>query len=150
MAGPGGPAPESGERLRVASIGFRIYNGYGPRIGAIGAVGAFLGRMRNGQPISITGEGSQRRDFIHVLDIVDAFILGAECDIEFGIYHLATGEPRSVAELAELMGGRVEHIAATGAPKDMWADMSAIAGDLGFQPRVALKAGIADLLKSAL
>ena len=134
----------------VASIGFRIFNGYGPRIGTLGAVGAFLGCIRNGQPVTIAGDGSQRRDFIHVLDIVDAFVRGAISDIPFGIYNLASGRPRSIAELAGLMGAAGEHTPATGAPQDMWADISAISGDLGFRPGVTLEDGIADLLKSNL
>lgn len=132
----------------AASIGFRIFNGYGARIGTIGAVGAFLGAIHQGQPITITGDGGQRRDFIHVRDIADAFVRGANSGIEFAIFNLGTGQPRSVAELANLMGADIKYAPATGAPRDMWADMTAITRELDFSPGVTLEDGIADLMKS--
>ncbi len=132
----------------AASIGFRIFNGYGARIGTIGAAGAFLRAIRSGQPVTITGDGSQRRDFIHVRDIVDAFVLGAMSEIPYAIFNLATGQPSSVRALAKLMGANIEYGPATGALQDMWADMTAITRGLGFAPGVTLEDGVSELMAS--
>ena len=61
--------------LKVNSI--RIFNAYGPRVkttGAYGAVfGVFFKQILENKPLTIVGDGSQKRDFLYVLDLVDAF-----------------------------------------------------------------------------
>jgi|TARA_B100000315_G_scaffold226253_1_gene233058 UDP-glucose 4-epimerase len=134
---------------RIGSIGFRIFNGYGPRAESIGAVGSFLNKIREGKPICVTGDGSQRRDFVHVRDITDAFVLAAESSIRYGVYNLGTGKPHRIADLAALMGAPVHFTPADQAsPQDMWADISTLSRDLGFTPSVSLETGIAELLKT--
>jgi UDP-glucose 4-epimerase len=131
----------------VPSISYRIFNGYGPRAETSGVVGAFLKRRRAEQPIGILGDGSALRDFIYVSDIVDAFLLGAESDVAGRVYNIASGSPRSVKELAELMGCEIEYgPAREGEPPVICGDISKIMTDLGWKPSVSLEDGIKSLL----
>jgi UDP-glucose 4-epimerase len=76
----------AGEQLcRAWNVGFglktaiaRFYNVYGPRQIEDGqyatVIGIFERQWRNGEKLTVTGDGSQRRDFTHVADIVDGLI----------------------------------------------------------------------------
>ncbi len=134
----------------VPGIVFRIFNGYGPRDLSPGVVGRFLKCRHAGEPIRILGDGSARRDFIYVGDIVDAFILGAESDKSGEIYNLASGSTRTVRELAELIGCAIEYgPARPGEPEVICADIAKIKHDLSWEPKVSLETGIAAALAYA-
>ena len=69
-------AQHEGFALSVARPG----NIYGPAQdphGEAGVVAIFLLRMLRGEPISIFGDGGQRRDYVYVEDVVDALVRGA-------------------------------------------------------------------------
>ena len=59
-----------------------IFNAYGPRVrttGAYGAVfGVFFRQKLAGKPFTVVGDGTQRRDFIYVTDIANAFLAAAK------------------------------------------------------------------------
>ena len=63
----------------------RIFNAYGPRVrttGAYGAVfGVFFKQKLAGKPFTVVGDGTQKRDFLYVTDIADAFLRAAESDL---------------------------------------------------------------------
>lgn len=89
----------------------RLFNVYGPRQYEEGpgatVVGIFEKQYREGDTLTITGDGSQRRDFIHVDDVVDTLVAAGElenghCDpIDVG-----TGVNYSVAEVARMLDTR--------------------------------------------
>ena len=66
--------------LPVNSI--RIFNAYGTRVrttGAYGAVfGVFLKQKLAGKPFTVVGNGKQKRDFVYVSDVANAFFLAAK------------------------------------------------------------------------
>jgi UDP-glucose 4-epimerase len=81
----------------------RFYNVYGPHQLTEGEyctlIGIFETLCKEGKPLTITGDGEQRRDFTHVDDIVDGLILAAE-DNSGETYELGRGENYSVNEIA--------------------------------------------------
>jgi UDP-glucose 4-epimerase len=95
------------------TIVFRYFNVYGPREPLKGpyapVVGLFLRQKAKGEPLTIVGDGEQRRDFTHVDDIVNANILAmetkfSEWDKPFGrVYNVGTGKNHSVLELARMI-----------------------------------------------
>src|ERR1700730_12634986 len=93
--------------LPVNSI--RIFNAYGTRSrtsGAYGAVfGVFLRQKLAGKPLTVVGDGTQKRDFLYATDVAAAFLLAAETQIAGEIWNLGAGDPQSVNRLAELLGG---------------------------------------------
>ena len=138
-------------RLPVNSV--RIFNAYGTRSktsGAYGAVfGVFLAQKLAGKPLTVVGDGSQRRDFLYVTDVARAFFLAAGGDRVNEIYNLGAGNPQPVNRLVELLGGEVVHLPKRpGEPDCTWADISKIRNHLGFEPRVSFEEGVATMLKN--
>ena len=84
----------------------RFYNVYGDYMAKGGeyktALSIFLEQYKNGEPITVTGDGEQRRDFTHVDDIVDAMIKVVELNKWGSVYELGRGENHSINELAEM------------------------------------------------
>ncbi len=141
-------------KLPVTSL--RLFNVYGPRArstGAYGAVfGVFLSQIANDQPLTIIGDGEQKRDFTYVRDVARAFIIAAESE-STGIFNVGTGKAHSINYLASLLGrdpkkpGHVDYIPdRPGEPRVTQADISAIS-DLGWEPTVSFEGGVKIMLK---
>ncbi len=138
-------------KLPINSI--RIFNAYGPRVrtsGAYGAVfGVFLRQKLAGLPYTVVGDGSQTRDFVHVLDVTRAFLAAAETDLVGEVYNLGTGNPQSVNRLVELLGGDVTYVPRRpGEPDCTWADIGKISRQLGWRPEVSFETGVAGMLEN--
>lgn len=93
----------------------RIYNVYGPGQYEEGShatvIGIFERQMREGVPLTIVGDGRQRRDFIHVDDVVRGLItIGFEAFNNHMAYDLGTGTSHSISEVARLFGGPTEFL----------------------------------------
>ncbi|MCC7166119.1 MAG: NAD-dependent epimerase/dehydratase family protein [Rhodospirillales bacterium] len=136
-------------RLPVNSI--RIFNAYGPRVrttGAYGAVfGVFLRQKLAGEPYTVVGDGSQRRDFLFVTDVARAFLAAARSPLTGRIWNLGAGAPQSVNRLVEILGGPVVRVPKRpGEPDVTWADISAIRRDLGWVPTVSFEDGVARMV----
>ncbi len=96
----------------LETITFRYFNVYGPREPVRGeyapVVGKFLNQRKNKIPMSIVGDGLQRRDFTHVKDVVRANLLASVTynDYAFGqVFNVGAGENYSIIELARMIGG---------------------------------------------
>ncbi len=137
-------------RLPVNSI--RIFNAYGTRVrttGAYGAVfGVFFRQKLAGKPFTVVGDGSQKRDFLYVTDVAEAFRLAAETGMTGETWNLGAGSPQSVNRLVELLGGEKVYIPKRpGEPDCTWADITKITRDLGWKPRVAFEEGVALMMR---
>lgn len=142
-----------GQVYKLPVVSIRIFNAYGPRSrtsGAYGAVfGVFLKQKIAGKPFTVVGDGTQRRDFLFVTDVVRAFYLGAISDRTQEIYNLGGGKPQPVNRLVELLGGEKQHIPKRpGEPDCTFADISKIQQELGWNPQVSFEEGVEILLKS--
>jgi UDP-glucose 4-epimerase len=136
-------------RLPVNSI--RIFNAYGTRSrtsGAYGAVfGVFLRQKLAGQPFTVVGDGTQRRDFLYATDVAEAFLAAAETEKVGEIWNLGAGDPQSVNRLVELLGGEVVYIPKRpGEPDVTHADISKITRDLGWRQKVSFAKGVARIV----
>ena len=84
----------------------RFYNVYGdhmPKGGEYRTVlPIFLEQYKSGEPITVTGDGEQKRDFTHVDDIVDAMMKVVQLNKWGNVYELGRGENHSINELAEM------------------------------------------------
>ena len=93
----------------VKTVTFRYFNVYGPREPIKGpyapVVGLFLRQFRAGDVLTIVPDGTQRRDFTHVDDVVNANILAmtVENDHYGEIFNVGTGTNHSVLELAAMI-----------------------------------------------
>ena len=86
----------------------RFYNVYGQyqiEDGAYSTVmGIFERQYKNGEPLTITGNGEQRRDFTHVEDIVDGLTLCMNDKFNADIFELGSGVNYSINEVADMFG----------------------------------------------
>lgn len=93
-------------------VALRFGNVYGPRQdphGEAGVIAIFCGRLQEGRPLTIFGDGSQTRDYIYVGDVADAFVtaagakLPAAGKLDARGFNVGTGVETSVLELAEML-----------------------------------------------
>jgi UDP-glucose 4-epimerase len=129
----------------------RIFNAFGTRSrtsGAYGAVfGVFLRQKLADRPFTVVGDGTQRRDFVYVTDVADAFLRAAEADDVGEIYNLGASNPQSINRLVELLGGEVVHVPKRpGEPDCTWADIGKISRALGWRPMVSFEQGVQRML----
>jgi UDP-glucose 4-epimerase len=136
---------------RLPANSVRIFNAYGPRVrttGAYGAVfGVFFKQKLAGKPFTVIGDGTQRRDFLYVTDVAEAFARAAESRFVGEVWNLGAGDPQSVNHLVELIGGDVVYIPKRpGEPDVTWADIGKIRRDLGWRPTVPFARGVKQML----
>jgi UDP-glucose 4-epimerase len=103
----------------METVTFRYFNVYGERQPLRGqyapVIGIFLRQRAAGEPMTIVGDGTQRRDFTYVGDVVAANIRAATMtqpqNYGWGqVYNIGTGRNYSINEIAALMGGDIAHI----------------------------------------
>jgi len=130
----------------------RYFNVYGPRQVEEGAyalvIAKFLKLRREGKTLTITGDGTQTRDFTWIDDVVNANILAAINKTPDGaIYNIGNGNNVSVNLIAEMIGGKKEYIGARFEPHDTLADNSLAKYQLDWHPEVNIGQGIERLLQ---
>jgi len=135
----------------LPTISLRYFNVYGPRLDPEGAyalaVGKFLKQKDEGKPITITGDGKQTRDFIHVNDVVSANLLAAENEstVNGEIFNIGSGEETTINELAQLIGGEIRYIPPRLEPYRSVADNSFAKKYLTWEPQISIEKGIKEL-----
>tara|TARA_B110000503_G_C6804602_1_gene272541 strand:- start:5 stop:547 length:543 start_codon:yes stop_codon:yes gene_type:complete len=137
--------------IKVNSI--RIFNAYGPRVntrGEYGAVfGVFLKQKLLNLPLTVVGDGRQKRDFVYVVDVVSAFYLAAKSKISGEIYNLGAGNPQSIKKLVKLIKGKHNNIPKRpGEPNSTYADISKIKRDLKWKPKTTFETGVNIMLEN--
>jgi len=120
----------------------RFYNVYGPYHLTEGeyctVVGIFERQYKNKEPLTITWDGEQRRDFTHIDDIVDGLVLTAECKSWGLTLELGRGKNYSINELADMFGKDYpkEYIdRRPGETKSTLCDTGLAYSVVGYQPR---------------
>jgi len=104
------------------------------------AVPIFLEQYQSFKPITVTGDGSQTRDWIYVGDIVNALIeqSNSEYQSDMPVYNVGSGAETQVIEVAEALGGEIIHIEKRDEPHRSCADISLITNQLKWRPETNL------------
>lgn len=135
----------------LETVSLRYFNVYGPRLDPNGpyalAVGILLKQRKENRPLTVTGDGLQTRDFIHVFDVVSALKLAMDSTrVGRGeVINIGTGEEAAINGLAALIGGidyPVEFIPARLEPRKCCASIALAKELLDFEPQISLYAGI--------
>ena len=147
-----------GKAHKIPTVACRYFNCYGPRQSLnnpyTGAAAIFCSAVKNDSPPLIYEDGHQRRDFIHVRDLVRGKLLLLDHpDANYDIFNIGTGKPSSILDLAdtliELYGKKfrpdVIYKFRNGDIRDCYADISKIKA-LGFEPELSLRQGLEDLI----
>jgi UDP-glucose 4-epimerase len=136
----------------------RLFNVYGPRQSLnpySGVITKFIDMVCKGLPPVIYGDGTQTRDFIHVLDVCRATQLSISTEYVNEVYNIGSGKPLSINELANLII-RISKLELRptyepSRPSDIrhsYADISKAVKYLGFKPSVSIEKGIEELYKN--
>lgn len=137
----------------LPTVCLRFPNIYGPRFNLRGAyttaIGKFILQKAKGESLTIFGDGTHTRDYVHVSDIIRAKILAMESEkVGRGeVINIGTGKNISINELAILIGGPVIHGKERLESAHVQMDFTLAKKLLGYEPRIALEDGIAELKK---
>jgi len=136
----------------IKCTALRYFNVYGPRSFNMknkenaysSVVGIFKNAKDNGERVRITGDGEQRRDFIHVSDVAHANVFAAKNIALFNgrSLNVGSGLTISINELSRMMDLEVDYISKReGEAHITHADITEIRA-LGWEPRVRLEEAI--------
>jgi UDP-glucuronate 4-epimerase len=132
----------------------RFFTVYGPRQRPEMAITLFARALVAGRPIRVFGDGSMRRDFTHVDDIVRgilaaverappgyrAYNLGSSAPVELRALVRAIGEAAGIEPTVERAPVPLGDVDAT------YADVSRAREELGWEPRIGLRDGLESVL----
>jgi UDP-glucose 4-epimerase len=134
----------------------RFANVYGPR--CHGVIEDFLDKIsRNPEKLEIIGTGLQSRDFVHVSDVVEAFILSAVSEVAVGeTFNIGFGKTTKIIDLAKIilkiLGlSNKTVITTTNVPwqgdiNTIWFDISKVQKDLKWHPKISLEDNLKELI----
>jgi UDP-glucose 4-epimerase len=127
----------------LETISLRYFNVYGERHPLKGryapVVGLFLKQFKEGLPLTIVGDGTQKRDFTYIKDVVEANILAANSQNQsiFGeTYNIGTGKNMSILDIAKTICNNVQYIEDRPSEvKETLADNNKAKNDFGWEPK---------------
>lgn len=153
----------AGEQMLLASanlrglsaIALRLGTAYGPGLRPNSVFRIFIDRARRGDTITIMGDGSQTRQFVHVSDLARAFSLACASDASGIALNTVAPEPITIKELAETVVARfpteiVYAPARAGDVPPALVSSEKIGEVLGWKPQVSFSEGLADLMESVV
>lgn len=129
----------------IETVSLRYFNVYGERQnleGAYALVMCVFARQRlNNEPLTIRGDGEQRRDFTHVKDIAKANILAMNSNkVGRGeVINIGNSDCRSVNQIAEMIGGPTINVEPVVEPRRTLADNSKAKDLLGWSPTIVIE-----------
>jgi UDP-glucose 4-epimerase len=135
-------------------VSLRYFNVYGPRMASKGAylnvIKNFMVQKSRNQAMTITGDGQQTRDYIHVRDVVRANIAAMKSGTigTNEVINIGSGKNHSVNQIAAFIGGPSVYIAPRVEPKHNLADNAKAKKLLGWAPQENIEDAIRELLAS--
>lgn len=135
-------------------IALRYFTVYGPRQRPDMLIDRALRAALSGMPLPLYGDGSARRDFTYVDDVVAATLAAAAAPARAEVVNVGGGRSVSVAELLEIVGRVAGAAVPTRVSPAQPGDVEATLADprkagelLGWKPQVDLSTGVARQLE---
>ena len=146
------------ELYGLETVPLRYFNVYGPRQTGgdyAGVITVFRNQAQAGEALTVHGDGTQTRDFVHVADIVQANLRAGTTDVVGVPFNIGTGECVSIRELAETVREVADRSVEIvhqepreGDIEESEADISRARETLGYKPTRSLQAGLATLFEA--
>ncbi len=141
----------------LSTTGLRYFNVFGtrqdPNSPYSGVISIFAHRVVNDQAVTIYGDGTATRDFVHISNIVDANVRALHTH-QSGVFNVGTGISSSIADLyqhvCDLTGKQIDPeftIARSGDIKHSLADIARIQAELDYVPEQDFIAGLKTLFE---
>jgi UDP-glucose 4-epimerase len=126
------------------TVVLRYFNVYGPRMTNTGAyrsvLSVFLEAYKNKKPFNIANDGEQKRDFVHVSDVVNANIMAMESgEVSQYPINIGSGKNYSINEIADMFGSEKVYGEKRIEPQETLADIMTAKVMLNWKPKVELK-----------
>lgn len=139
---------------RLSCTVLRLFTVYGPRQRPEMAITTFTRALLAGDPVIVFGDGSMRRDFTHVDDIVRGITAAADAaGPGYRVYNLGSAAPVTLSALVEALGRAVgvspvvhRSPIPDGDVDATFADITRARTDLGWSPRIGLQDGLASFV----
>jgi UDP-glucose 4-epimerase len=137
----------------LKTVIFRYFNVYGERSPTTGqyapVIGIFLRQRSAEEPLTIVGDGLQRRDFVHVQDVANANIMAAISNLEdhcYGqVYNIGSGENISILKIAQMISNNYIHIPPRdGEARTTLACIDKVKETLEWEPKLHVKCWIGE------
>ncbi len=132
----------------------RYFTVYGPRQRPDLAIHKFAGLILHNKPIPVFGDGTMKRDFTYIDDIIDGTVAAIEKCNGFKIYNLGESKPIQLSVLIEeieaALGKKADKQFLPPQPGDVdqtYADINKAKRELGYNPHTHIKQGLADFVK---
>jgi len=136
----------------IGCVCLRFFNVYGPNQDPSspysGVISKFLEAITQEKSIVIFGDGEQTRDFVYVLDVVQALLLSMDKEVH-GVFNVGTGFKSSINQLAgqiiQMSNRKVDIIhkeAREGEVRDSCADITQGQEKFGYNPGYSLERGL--------
>ena len=133
------------ELYGLETVCLRYFNVYGERQLLEGAyclvMGIFARQKLLGEPMTIRGDGEQRRDFTYVGDVVDANVRCMDYPLELNgdVFNIGNGDNRSVNQIADMIGGSRVNVEPVIEPKETLADNNKAKKILNWNPTTKIE-----------
>ena len=137
-------------------VALRYHNVYGPRMPRdtpyAGVAAIFRSSLARGEAPQVFEDGGQRRDFVHVRDVARANVLALDSVTpgELRAYNVASGEPRTIEEMAVALAKAYEGPSPVvtgqyrlGDVRHIVASPARAAAELGFRASISFEEGLA-------
>jgi UDP-glucose 4-epimerase len=143
-----------GKVYRFKTNSLRIFNAYGPRLTTKGTYGTvfavFMKQILEKKPLTLVGNGNQKRDYIYVSDVADAFIKALIIATKSRIFNIGSGNPKSVNDMIKLLVEKNYKITQIpdrpGEPKTTKANIALAVRELKWLPMISFEEGISIML----
>jgi UDP-glucose 4-epimerase len=147
-----------GHELKLQPTVLRYFNTFGTRqtyTPYVGVITIFITQLLQKKDITIFGDGEQKRDFVHVSDIVQANLVSLKTDSAAGkIFNIGTGHGTSVNEIAAMLISKIypdaqirHEIARAEELRYSIADISKARNLLGYIPGTNLSSQIPEVIE---
>lgn len=149
-----------GRALQIPTIGLRLFNAYGSRQALsnpyTGVAAIFISRLLNDEAPLVFEDGEQKRDFVHVKDVAEAFATVLESDKRiWEVFNVGSGRSITVNEIAFTLARLLRKNIApqilnkyrVGDIRHCFADVSKIDTEFGFRPQRTFDEGMEELIE---
>ncbi|MBP8849957.1 MAG: GDP-mannose 4,6-dehydratase [Breznakibacter sp.] len=140
-------------------LNLRFFTVYGPRQRPDLAIAKFFKLIKDSLPLPVYGDGSTKRDYTYIADIIDGIVLSMSYLLKnkkvYEVINLGNGNPVSMSELIDQLRRvfsediRIQYLPEQqGDVRLTSADISKAKGLIGFNPKVDFSSGLDAFLKS--
>ena len=148
-----------GKARGIPTVALRLFNAYGSRQALsnpyTGVCAIFIGRLLNDQAPMINEDGEQKRDFVHVKDVTDAFMHAITSDLEiWDAFNVGSGEAITVNRVARVLAEKLHKNIApeitnkyrVGDIRHCFANIAKMQRVFGWRPKRRFEDGMPELI----